>query len=499
MASKADGHSTRQTFAEFRRGLPLPVRMGYGWLKRRLLRAAVWDDPEFQKLYGWLLETQWWPRELLERLQLERLQQLIAHAYDQTSYYRHIMDAHGLKPAGFRSLADLANMPLLTKEDVRANLQSMIARDARREDLIYATTGGSTGQALGLYQYLPTRHAHEEAYRLRQWQWMGYRFGDRVVNLRATALPGRRRGSTRAWWDYSTNENTLYLSSHTMTEQNLPRYVALIRDFGPRFVHALPSSLELLARYMRSTGQKGIRVQAISCESETIYPEQRELLESQFGGRVYGGYGLTERVADAVECSSHEGYHVSMEYGILELVDRDGALITEPGLVGRVVGTGFDTHSMPLIRYATDDLASYAEHPCSCGREMVLIASFAGRLQEFVVSRRGHLIPVSTLVPASRHAVWESVRELQFVQEAPGELRLEVAKAPDRSEREVSDHLLPYLYERLGRDAFALHLVFTDQVQRTGRGKRGLMRQQLPIDLTDLYRQKVDAPDVPSE
>ncbi|MHB1295051.1 MAG: phenylacetate--CoA ligase family protein [Anaerolineae bacterium] len=496
MTRQAKREEQRTALARLRHDLPMRARMGYGWLKRALLPQAVWHDREFGAVYASLMESQWWSRAELEGLQLGRLQALVRHAYDQTPYYRHMMAARGLEPDGICSLADLARLPLITKEDVRENAQDMIARDVRREDLIYATTGGSTGQALGLYQYLPTRHAHEEAFRLRQWQWMGYRFGDRVLNLRATALPGRSRNGSRIWYDYSTNENILYLSSHTMTEENLARYVALIRSFQPRFIHALPSSLELLARYMRRTRQGGIQVNAISCESETIYPEQRALIESQFGAPVFGGYGLTERVADAIECPRHEGYHVSMEYGILELVDSDGNLITEPGRMGRVVGTGFDTYAMPLIRYTTDDLAAYADQPCSCGRELLLISGFAGRLQEFVVSRRGHLVPVSTLVPASRHAVWESVRELQFVQETPGELTLEVVKASDRSEPEVRNHLVPYLYERLGRDDFRLQIVFAENVRRTERGKRGLLRQRLHIDPEDLMRQRVEAPQV---
>ena len=185
----------------------------------------------------------------------------------------------------------------------------------------------------------------------------------------------------------------------------------------------------MMARFLSRHGVTDVRTLAAFCESETLYPQQRTLIESQFGCPLFSAYGMTERVADAVECERHQGYHVSMEYGILELVDAQGEPITRPGVIGRVVGTGFDNDCMPLIRYATDDLAMLADGECGCGRKHTLIADFKGRVREFIVLRSGQLMPLCVLF-AGHGPEWGKLRELRFVQERPGELTVQVAPAP---------------------------------------------------------------------
>jgi phenylacetate-CoA ligase len=80
------------------------------------------------------------------------------------------------------------------------------------------------------------------------------------------------------------------------------------------------------------------------------------------------GYGMSERVADATECEQHCGYHVSMEYGIFELLDQQNRPVTEPGKSGVVVGTGFHNNVMPLIRYQMFECGTYADEKCACKR-----------------------------------------------------------------------------------------------------------------------------------
>ncbi len=383
--------------SSFRKQLPLPVRMGYGWLKRKFVSHPVWDSEEFKRYYQWLQETQWWSRDQLEALQLEQLRALVQHAYENVPYYRRVFDERRLKPTDISTLNDLQRLPILTKEDVRNNFEDLIARNIDRARLRYHTTGGSTGRPLALYCDKYTRDPHELAFILRQWGWAGYRFGDELVTLRDNTITGSERNGKRAWWDYITDNNELVLSSTDMSEENMYKYVEKIRKFRAKFINAFPSSLEILARFMRRNGVGGISAAAIFCESETLYPWQRELIESQFGCRILAGYGMTERVADAVECEQHEGYHVNMEYGILELLGKDGEPITQAGTLGRVVGTGFDTYCMPLIRYLVDDLAVYASGKCSCKRQSVLIQDFKGRIREFIVSKTGKLVPLNAL------------------------------------------------------------------------------------------------------
>jgi len=468
----------------FRKRLPLPVRMGYGWLRRKFVPHPIWDNEYFKRYYQWLQETQWWSRDQLEEYQLEQLRALVQHAYENVPYYQRVFDERRLKPEDISTLDDLQKIPFLTKEDVGNNLEDLIARNIDRERLLYETTAGSTGEPLGVYHDKHTTHLREWAFHFRQWGWAGYRFGDRFVTLRGGLIIRLERNGTRACWDYTTENNELVLSSVDMSEENMYKYVELIREFEPRFMYVYPSSAEILSRFMRRNGVSDIRVDAILCDAETLYPRVRELIESQFGCKVFDHYGQTEFVADAVECEQHEGYHVNMEYGILELVDSDGEPITEAGILGRVVGTGFGNYCTPLLRYSMDDLAVYASGKCSCKIDTALIQEFKGRTGEFIVSKTGKLVPL-VFVSAP---IWGKIREFKFIQEREGELIAKVVKVPSFSETEIAQEFLKEFYKRLDEEEFSIKIEFVDQLSRTHRGKLGLLEQKIPIRFEDLDR-----------
>lgn len=305
------------------------------------------------------------------------------------------------------------------------------------------------------------------------------------MTLRGDDISRLDRNGTRAWWDYNSASNELVLSATDMREETMHKYVELIWEFKPGFMYVYPCALEILARFMRRNGVGSVGANAVLCDTETLYRRQRELIESQLGCKIFDHYGLTERVVDAVECEQHEGYHVNMEYGILELIDKEGEPIGEPGTFGRVVGTGFGSCCMPLLRYSTDDLAVYALGQCSCGRESVLIQEFKGRLREFIVSKSGRLVPLQPVYDTLK-PVWAKIRELKFLQEREGELIVQMAIAPSFTEADVARESLDALYERLDADDFCVLVRCVDRIPRTPRGKVGWIKQRLPIRFEDL-------------
>jgi phenylacetate-CoA ligase len=465
----------------FRRRLPLKAQIVYGWLKYKLKPRPDWDEKEFVSYYRWLNETQWWSRDKHEEYQLEKLRALVKHAYENVPYYRRVFDKLKVRPEDIVTLDDLQKLPLLTKKDVIENLEDLVARNIDRASLVYKTTSGSTGTPLGLYRDKHTAHIHDYALLILQCSWAGYKLGDRMLTMLGSVLAAPGTKGTRGWWDYYPGHNELLLSSYDMTEENLFKYIEKIKEFRPNFIYAYPSSIEILARFMKRNNTSIATVQSIHCTAETLYPQQRILIESQFGCRTFGKYAMTERAVEAVECEHHQGYHVNMENGILELLNRYDEPIKSPSTPGRVVGTGFDTWGMPLIRYVTDDVAEFAVSACTCGRQSTLISDFRGRLRELVISKSGYIAPIQ---PFYGHGqLFSKIRELKFLQEREGELVAQIALAPAFSEVEVAKEFLEEFYEKYSKDEFNVKISFVDRVPRTGRGKLGLLEQRLPIKI----------------
>ena len=65
--------------------------------------------------------TETMSRAALTRLQTTRLKQTLDNAYPNVCCYRKKFDAAGVKPADFKSLADLARFPFTLKTDLRDN------------------------------------------------------------------------------------------------------------------------------------------------------------------------------------------------------------------------------------------------------------------------------------------------------------------------------------------------------------------------------------------
>lgn len=465
-----------------RKSIPLPLRQGYGWIKRKIDRHWLWESKQFQDYFDFIQKSQWWSLAELEAYQLEQLKELVKFAYEKVPYYQQSFKEIFLHPSDIKTLDDLQLIPLITKEIVRDNTEAFIPTGVDQTKLRMWVTGGTSGMPIKVYHDLYYCSMIEEAFSLRQRLWCGYKQYDRKVTL--TRVPNKYHGLKRCW-DYNNDENEIILSSFDMTEEHMADYVAVINQFKPRIIDGYPSALETFARFIIRSKAALHPVQAIFCGTEALFPGQRVLIESAFNCKIFSSYGMSERVADATECEQHNGYHVSMEYGILELLDKDYHPIKEPGISGAVVGTGFHNNVMPLIRYQMYDVGVFAGEKCACKRNLTLMKPFQGRVREYFVGKSGKLMSLQ-LIWAGRHPVWSKIREMQFVQERKGEVVAKIVRAPKFPDSEVTQELLEEVKKILTEDEFNIQFEFVDQMTLTHRGKLNFLLQKLPIGFDEI-------------
>ena len=86
------------------------------------------------------------PREEIEKIQLERLKETVGRVYATVAPYRKKMDDAGVKPEDIQTLADLAKLPFVTKQDMRDNYPfGLFAVDRDKLVRIHASSG-TTGK-----------------------------------------------------------------------------------------------------------------------------------------------------------------------------------------------------------------------------------------------------------------------------------------------------------------------------------------------------------------
>ena len=463
-----------------RKSLPLSVRMAAGWAKRKISPHWLWESKEFQDYFDFLQKSQWWSLDDLKAYQLEQLQELVKFSYENVPYYKRTFKEKKIHPSDIKSLEDIQLLPLLTKDDIRDHAEELIPTGIDPSTLRVWVTGGTSGKPLKVYQDLFHSCMIEEAFSLRQRLWSGYKQYDRKVTL--TRDPNKR---TRTCWDYNRTEHEIILSSFDMTEKNMFKYVDLIHKFKPKIMIGYPSTLEIFARFLKRNELPLPPLQGVFSGSEALFPGQRVIIEDAYGCKMFSSYGMSERVADATECEQHNGYHLSMEYGVFELLDKNSEPVKKPDVSGIVVGTGFHNNVMPLIRYQMFDLGVYSGEKCACGRQAPIIKAFKGRVREYFVGKSGKLMTLQ-LIWAGRHPVWSKIREMQFVQERKGEVLAKIISAPKYSQEEITRELREEIGKILTEDEFKFEFEFVDQMPLTHRGKLNFLDQRIPLNFEDI-------------
>lgn len=367
-----------------------------------------------------LEQSQWWPREKIEALQLARLRALLRHAGSRVPFYRERFRAAGFDPEGLTCLADLAHLPMLDKADIRAHTERLKSEDAG--PLQRLNTGGSSGEPL-IFYVGRARVSHDVAAKWRATRWWGVDIGDPEIVVWGSPIELSRQDRLRQWRDRLLRSHLL--PAFEFSEGALDRYLATLRALRPRMLFGYPSSLAFVARHAERRGipmdDLGVKVAFVT--SERLYDDQRALIGRVFACPVANGYGGRDAGFIAHECPSG-GMHLSAEDIVVEIVDEAGRP-RPAGQAGEIVVTHLATADFPFIRYRTGDVGVLSPRRCSCGRGLPLLEEIQGRTTDFVVAEDGTVMHGLALIYVVRDV--PGVRQFKIVQESTRLTRLLLA------------------------------------------------------------------------
>jgi phenylacetate-CoA ligase len=365
-----------------------------------------------------LEESQWWPREAMRELQLERLTQIVRSAYDNSSYWREVFNRSGFTPADIRSLEDLRRFPLLDKDTIRTHRESMVHRHGSRVTLV--RTSGSTNEALQFYTN-SFREAQINAARMRGHRSIGIERGEREMYFWGCPIELKKQDRIKAWRDWLINDgltNGFYL-----TPELVAGHLRAWSRWRPACIFGYPNSLSLFTLFAQQAGmdlsvlkKRGLKV--ICTTSEMLTDADRAAISAGFGVPVYDSYGLREGGLVGHECA-HSTMHVVDEQLILETINPHSLQTTDGE--GELVITNLVSTVMPMIRYRTGDLVKLSTKGCACGRKLSSVAIDGGRVAEFIVTSAGTWIPGYAFIYICRGMA--GIDRFQVRQERSGEIR----------------------------------------------------------------------------
>ena len=407
------------------------------------------------------------------------LRKLIAYAYEHVPYYHELFDNIGLSPAEIQDENDLPKIPFLTEELLVKNREKLISDEFDKSMLVYLTTSGSTGEPTGFYV--------QKESPMREWVYSSHMFRDFNYGLKSTKLVLRgkvfwaQRVKNQNWqWDAFRRE--LSINIFAMTPENMEQYCRAIEKYKPEFAYGYMSAMYTLCKYikLRPGGLKH-QFKGFLGISETILPEQREFVEQTINARVFSFYGMSERVIIAGECKYSSEYHIEPMYGIAELVDSAGKVITQPGVEGELVGTSLLNYAMPLIRYKTGDISSWSEREnCACESRKERLNNILGRKQQDVLIDCGGKIVGMAWLEVHSH-IYGYMARYQFLQETPGKAVVKVIPLPNlKLSQQMLEEIADVFTNRTGgRICFTVEIV--DSLPPKSNGKFPIIDQRLDV------------------
>lgn len=426
----------------------------YGWLARRYyawrpyLPARLLYHPDYFRLRALLAGD----AAAVDALARRRLRRILVHALAHVPHYRRTVRVSPAEAAHEPLAEVLAAFPWLTKDEVMARQRDFLDSRLDPRRLLYATSGGSSGQGIGMWRNKRLADI-EKAFFAHEWGRFGFSFDkSRILRIGADARRHAHEPPVRV------AGNRLMLSPYHVGAAHRAAILDALNRFRPDYVHAYPSSAAALAELL-DPGDLGFHVRAVLLASEPVTPAQLAALRRLFDCPVSLNYGLSERTNLAfATCTGLAGadYRFQPLYGWSE--NRwDGER-------AEIAGTSLWNDVMPLIRYRTGD---YGVIDAS-GR----CAAIDGRAQEFLIDRAGNRIPGLSIV--IDEATWDVVRLYQVRQRRPGEIVLAVVGRRGPLDAAQRAFLLDAQRRRWG-DRFDITLQEESDIPLAPNGKRKLV------------------------
>lgn len=343
------------------------------------------------------IETQPWVEQAKadDALYRAQLEYLFAHS----KFYREKLVAAGFRdPAGVGALADIANLPMTEKDELRASrtsdnpIGSHLAAPMTEVVRIYSTSGTT-----GTPSYIPLTRPDLENWietSCRSYAASGVARRQKMVST-YNAGPFVAAVTLDAF-------NALDLCQIPVGSGNTERLMTAVELLKPEILGCTPSYALHLAEWAATRGidiaNSSIRSILVAGEPGGGEPAMRERLEVAWGAKVTEAMGIGDiSVSLWGECEAQTGMHFSGRGFVhFELIDPDtsAALPIEDGAEGELVYTHLRHRAAPLLRFRSRDHVRISVGRCACGRTAPRVRCI-GRTDDMLIVRGVNLFPTA--------------------------------------------------------------------------------------------------------
>jgi len=366
------------------------------------------------------------PTAAIQRLQEQKLQELLAYLAAHSVFYRRHFATHGVDVAAIKTLAGLPAIPPTTKDDLQQHNWDFLCvpRNAIAE---YTSTSGTLGRpvTIALTAGDLQRLAYNESISFACADGTAADLYQLMLTLDRQFMAGiayyegiRRLGAGLV----RVGPGLPVLQWETIQRLN-PTVLVGVPSFIVKLIeYAIQQGIDL-----NKTSVKKIICIGEALRTKSLAPNPlAQRITQAWDVQVYGTYASTEMQTAFTECNAGRGGHHHPELLIVELLDDDGNVVA-PGQEGEITITTLGVEGMPLLRYRTGDVATAHTEPCACGRNTLRLGPVLGRKQQMIKLKGTTLYPPLVFeILQGVHAVRDFVVEAYTGTLGTDELRLHV-------------------------------------------------------------------------
>jgi phenylacetate-CoA ligase len=310
-----------------------------------------------------------------------KFKKLLAFAFNNqySDFYRNKYDKAGFNPAtDFHSLADVKEIPLLSKKELAAADPKKLLFIKEDEGCYVSVTSGTTGEPFFIFRSgdIPLKDAEI--------------FGKSLLlfHPRLTAKAFARRALNQ------------YKGGPFLVGDiyNLPGSCHLAAKLGINTIITTPTLAIILKDYIERYPNLKKTLKSFLLSGEFVSQEKKKILEELYPHLKFSFiYGMAEighityQCQFLIERKEQIYYHPETNYYYFEIINSDTGKEVKLGEKGELVITSFESLATPIIRYKTGDSAIFKENDCPCGSAGPLL-QILGRIDYDAVKVGGFVL-----------------------------------------------------------------------------------------------------------
>ncbi|MCD4665944.1 MAG: AMP-binding protein [Bacteroidales bacterium] len=380
--------------------------------------------------------------EEIKRYQELRLQELLKYLDSKSKFYSELFKKNNIDIRKIKTLEDLRNIPVITKDDLHARNQDFIC--VKKEKIIdYITTSGTLGDPVNFVMtekdldrlaynesisFACADGSKEDIYQLmttidrRFMAGLAYYLGARKLGAGIVRVGN---GMPELQWD---TINRIYPTTLISVPSFLLRMIEWAENNG--------------IDYRSSSVKKAVCIGEPLRKTDFTLTTLGEKIKEKWDIHLYSTYASTEMATAFTECRFGIGGHHHPELIIVEFLDENDEPVAE-GEAGEVTITTLGVEGMPLLRFKTGDICHHYNEPCICGRNTMRLGPVIGRKKQ-MIKYKG-----TTVYPPALYDILDNIEEIKnYVVEVYTNqigtdeilIRIGCKTTPVNFEKKVKDH-----------------------------------------------------------